>query len=106
MATTNEIIQECNSQMIDRIPNSGDLFISKSHDVCLDENDKTLYDAEILNKLNVSGLPPHCLPLKKNACIILIPNMNIKEGHVNGMQYIIEDFQPHCIKAWKLNKSR
>ena len=65
MATTNEIIQECNFCMNDRIPNSGDLFISKSHDVCLDENNKTLYDAEILNKLNVSGLPPHCLPLKK-----------------------------------------
>ena len=65
MATTNEIIQECNFRMIDRIPNSGDLFISKSHDVCLDENDKTLYDAEILNKSNVSGLPPHRLPLKK-----------------------------------------
>ena len=65
MATTNEIIQECNFWMIDRIPNSGDLFISESHDVCLDENDKTLYDAEILNKLNVSGLPPHRPPLKK-----------------------------------------
>ena len=65
MATTNEIIQECNFPMIDRIPNSCNLFISKSHDVCLDENPKTLYDAEILNKLNVSGLPPHRLPLKK-----------------------------------------
>ena len=44
--------------MIERILNSGDLFVSKIHDVCLDENDKTLYDAEILNKLNVSGLSP------------------------------------------------
>ena len=71
MATTNEIIQECNFRMIDRIPNSGDVFISKSHDVCLDENDKTLYDAEILNKLNVSGLPPHRLPLKKMHALFL-----------------------------------
>ena len=65
MATTNDIIQECNFQMIETLPNSGDLFISKSHDVCLDENNKTLYDAIILNKLNVSGLPPHRLPLNK-----------------------------------------
>ena len=72
--------------MIECIPNSGNLFISKSNDVCLDENDKTLDDAEILNKLNASGLPPHRLPLKKNACIILIHNMNVKEGHVNGTQ--------------------
>ena len=71
MATTNEIIQECNFRMIDRIPNSGDVFISKSHDVCLDENDKTLYDAEILNKLNVSGLLPHHLPLKKMHALFL-----------------------------------
>ena len=92
--------------MIEHIPNYGDLFISKSNDVCLDENDKTLYDPEILNKLNVSGLPPHHLPLNNNACIILIHNMNAKEWHVNGTWYIMEDFQPHCIKAWKLNKSR
>ena len=32
--------------------------------------------------------------------------MNIKNGHVNDTGYIIEDFQPHCIKAWILNKSR
>ena len=70
--------------MIERVPNSEDLFISKSHDVCLYENDKTLHDSEILNKLNVSGLPPHLLPLKKNAFIIIICNMNAKEGHVIG----------------------
>ena len=46
------------------------------------------------------------LPLKKNACIILICNMNVKEVWVNGTQYIIEDFQPHFIKAHRLNKSR
>ena len=32
--------------------------------------------------------------------------MIIKEVHVNGTQYIIEDFQQHCIKPRKLNRSR
>ena len=28
--------------------------------------------------------------------------MDIPHGHVNGTRYIIEDFQPHCIKARKM----
>ena len=65
MSTTNEIIQDLNFKMIERIPDSGDLYISKSHDSCLDEKDVPLYDDEFLNKLNVSGLPPHQMPIKK-----------------------------------------
>ena len=56
--------------MIQRIP--GELFISESIDECIEYRDKTLYDSDFLNKINASGIPPHRLALKKNACIILI----------------------------------
>ena len=46
----------------------------------------------------------HCtdFQLEKSA-IILILNLDIPHGHVNGTRYIIEYFQPHCIKARKMN---
>ena len=51
------------------------------------------------------GLPPHQIPIKKNAAIILMWNLDIPHGHVNCTRYIIEDFQPHCIKAWKMTSN-
>ena len=68
----------------------------------MDEKEVPLYNDKFLNKLNGSGLPPHQMPIKKNAAIILIQILDITHGNVNGTRYIIEDFQPHCIKARKM----
>ena len=103
MTCTNETIQQCNFDMVNKIP--GVMTTSISRDYCDEDSDKLLYDEEFLNKLNVSGLPPHRLPLKKHACIILIRNMDVKGGHVNGTRYIVDDLRPHLIKARKLNSS-
>ena len=51
--------------MIEQIPESVNLHTSKSHEPCIDEKDVPLYDEEFLNKLNLSGLPPQQLPIKK-----------------------------------------
>ena len=40
--------------------------------------------------------------LKNGACIILIKNLNVKDGHCNGTRYIIKDVTKHLIKAHKL----
>ena len=62
-----------------------------------------MYDNEFLNRVNVSGLPPHCLPLKEGACIILIRNLDVKKGDCNGTRYIIKELSKNLIKAKKLN---
>lgn len=81
MSSTNDVIQERNFQMISKLP--GDLIISESHDECVEDKDKTTYEAEYLNRINTSGIPPHRLALKKGACIILIRNLNVAKGHCN-----------------------
>ena len=59
MSTTNEIIQDLNFKMIKTIPESGDLYISKSHNSFIDEKDIPPWDEEFLNRFKVPGLPPH-----------------------------------------------
>ena len=62
MASTNRVVQDGNLKMVDRLP--GDRIISKSLDMCVEEEDQAIYDTDFLNDLNPSGLPPHRLALK------------------------------------------
>jgi ATP-dependent DNA helicase PIF1 len=101
MSSTNDIIQQKNFDMVERLP--GEMVISESIDSCLEDNDIATYDAEVLNKINASGIPPHRLALKPGACIILIKNLNIKHSHCNGTCYIIKEMTPRLIKAEKLS---
>ena len=101
MSPTNDTIQECNYEMIKRLP--GEMIESYSIDSCVEENDQALYDAEFLNRINASGIAPHKLALKVGACIILIKNLNIRDGHCNGTRYIITNLTKHLICARRLS---
>ena len=68
--------------MVKRLP--GEMVISNSIDSCVEDEHVATYDAEVLNRINASGIPPHRLALKPGACIILIKNLNISHGHCNG----------------------
>lgn len=81
MSPTNDVIQERNFQMMQRLP--GELIISESVNTCVEDRDKARYDSDYLNRINTSGLPPHRLALKRGACIILIRNLNVSNGHCN-----------------------
>ena len=100
MSTTNNVIQQCNFDMINQIP--GELVVSTSIDKCVEDNDTTLYDEAVLNKVNVSGIPPHRLALKVGACIILIKNLNVRQQHCNGTRYIIQSMTNRLIAAKRL----
>ena len=101
MSSTNDTIQERNYEFIKRLP--GEIEISLSRDSCVENDDQTLFEPEFLDRVNVSGIPPHRLALKKDACIILIKNLDIRHGHHNGTRYIIEDLTKSLIKAKKLS---
>ncbi len=47
------------------------------------------YPAEILNNFDVSGLPPHQLKLKVGAIVILLKNINSRQGICNGIRLLI-----------------
>jgi ATP-dependent DNA helicase PIF1 len=84
----NDLIQQRNNEMIDMLP--GDEFESVSIDFCMNDDDNRFYDSDTLNQQEVSGLPPHRLRLKKNACVILIRSLMPKKGFCNGKRCLVK----------------
>ena len=66
MSSTNDIIQQRNFEIVERMP--GEMIVSHSIDTCVEEENVATYDAEVLNKINASGIAPHHLALKPGAC--------------------------------------
>ena len=68
-----------------------------SADTVLDHDQVSTYPTEYLNKLNLSGIPPHCLELFVGCPIILIKNLT--GGLANGTRLIITKLMAHLIEA-------
>ena len=63
------------------------------------------YPVEFLNSVNLAGLPPHALDLKKHAVVMLIRNLSITRGLCNGTRLVVEDMKPRVIKARIISSS-
>ena len=63
--------------------------ISYSRDKYVEDDDVTLYGVEVLNGVTVSGIPPHCLPIKVGGLIILTKNLHIATWNYNSTRYIV-----------------
>ena len=57
------------------------------------------FQAEFLNTLMPSGLPPHCLKLKVGLPIVLLRNLNPRQGLCNGTRLIIKRLLRNVIEA-------
>ena len=60
---------------------------------------------EYLNTITPSGFPPHELELKIGAPVVLLRNLNIKEGLTNGARLVIKALYPHLIEVTTLASS-
>ena len=89
LATKNEVVDAINDICLNKMDNEE--IIIPSADSTVDPGDAALYPVEYINTLQTSGIPPHRLRLKKNAVIMLMRNLNIREGLCNGTRLIIDD---------------
>jgi ATP-dependent DNA helicase PIF1 len=78
---------------------SGSAVVYSSADSIEDEEQSHLFPVEFLNSLTPNGLPSHKLSLKVGVPIILLRNLNQKEGLCNGTRLIVRALQPHVIDA-------
>ena len=91
----NDLIQQRNNEMVDMLP--GDLFESFSIDSCINSADNYHFDSSVLNQQEPSGLPPHHIKLKKNACVILIRSLIPKKGFCNGKRCLVKDMRNNLL---------
>lgn len=84
LAPLNSVVNRYNADVIDAMP--GDAVSYRSVDYLEREShsDTVQYPVELLNSINPPSLPTHELKLKKGVVVLLLRNLNVTGGMVNG----------------------
>ena len=94
---TNSDTEEINQYLIKKIP--GQLHIFKSIDKVLNTKYGHDYPTEYLNSIYLGSIPPHILELKVGTPIILVRNLNPRQGMMNGTRCILLQIGKRVLKA-------
>ncbi|KAI3812104.1 hypothetical protein L1987_16809 [Smallanthus sonchifolius] len=103
LAPKNEVVQEINDRLLSIFPGEEREYLS-SDSICQtemvsDDLDESLYSPDILNGIKVSGMPNHKLVLKVGVPIMLLRNIDQKNGLCNGTRLQVISLGNHVIEA-------
>ena len=101
LCPTNQQAKEVNDLITEQFP--GDAKNFKSSDTTTDNNPE--FSPEFLNTLDLPGMAPHCLKLKKGMLVMLMRNLNPAEGHCNGVKYIVNNLLDRVIEVTAVSGS-
>ena len=95
----NRDVQKINDMVSSTLPHDEHVFLSIDNIVSDERNDPAfiLYPSEFLNSLEPSGLPPHCLTLKKGMLIMLLRNLSSNLS--NGTRLIIRNISSSILEC-------
>ncbi|XP_056685501.1 uncharacterized protein [Spinacia oleracea] len=102
LAPKNETVDKINGYILQMIP--GEEITYKSADrICPattgGRNVQSLYPTEFLNSLQFPGVPNHEIQLKVGCPVILLRNINQREGLCNGTRLIVTRLNHRIIEA-------
>ncbi|GBN88628.1 hypothetical protein AVEN_186599-1 [Araneus ventricosus] len=80
LAPTNKKTLEMNRSIIAKLQDEPHTFYSSDSIIFEDQNDLQNHPSEFLHDLTPSGMPPHALMLKKGVIVMLLRNLNLKQG--------------------------
>ena len=86
LAVTNRQVKAINDVALQKIDHISVML--ESSDKCTDNSDSYRFNSEYLNTLTPDGFPPHTLMLKPGIPLMLLRNLNPKEGLCNGTRLI------------------
>ena len=93
----NTDVNTINDYLINKFPGEVVSIYSADKLDTQDKDEQVQYPVEYLNSINVGGLPPHDLKLKKGCPIMLLRNINPSKGLCNGTRLICVDIQTRTI---------
>jgi hypothetical protein len=98
----NEYVDEINEYMLSQVGGDSKEYLSsdsigKADTVGADY--EALYPIEYLNSLEFAGLPKHKITLKRGVPIMLLRNLNQKEGLCNGTRLIVTNLGERVIEG-------
>ncbi|XP_076947749.1 uncharacterized protein LOC143619789 [Bidens hawaiensis] len=103
LAPKNEVVQEINDMFLARFPgehkeNLSSDSIDKSESVN-EDFDPSLYSPDVLNGLKFPGCPNHHLILKFGVPVMLLRNIDQKNGLYNGTRLIVKSLGNRVIEV-------
>ena len=103
LAPTNHEVALLNAKVLSSMP--GDVQIFRSADELAPSEDLLRFNKEYLNTLNPNGFPPFELNLKSQMPLILIRNLNPRQGLCNGTKMIFIKHLDHKVLQCQLEGS-
>ena len=88
LAPTNKEVQMLNEMLSAKLPGTSDIM--RSADQVTHRQDELRFNVEYLNSLTPSGFPPHSIELKPGMPLVLLRNLNPRQGLCNGTKLIYE----------------
>lgn len=106
LAPKNEVCGKYNQEVSDALP--GNYRYYRSFDAVAEDAGRQvlLVSEEVLNNLDMSCLPPHELALKLNSVVIMMRNINVPNGLVNGQRFLVSKMYDNCIQLTFLSGPR
>ncbi|MBW0571194.1 hypothetical protein O181_110909 [Austropuccinia psidii MF-1] len=91
----NNDISKINQGLLENVP--GTSF----HSTSIDQISEGLQSVpeEVLNRINPPGFPFHIIDLKVGVPVLLLRNLNIAKGLVNGTHLLVKDIKNHVLRC-------
>ena len=96
LCATNEDVDDINKIIQSNAQNT---TTQLSADTLADPSQYYIYPTEFLNSLTPAGLPPHKLSLQKNTPVLLLRNLDPKNGLLNGTRLQIITLSQRVLEA-------
>ncbi|KAG2991340.1 hypothetical protein PC128_g11644 [Phytophthora cactorum] len=95
LTTTNAVVQSINEAVAQRLERVSREYLST--DSVEEDEEVNFFEQEVLHTVNINGIPPHKLTLKKGAPIMMNRNLNPDLRLCNGTRLRIVEVNPHVI---------
>ncbi|UYV66735.1 hypothetical protein LAZ67_4002720 [Cordylochernes scorpioides] len=90
---------EINEKVLNCLPNRSQGLLSVDRADSENVEEQYNYPTEFLNSLTPKGMPPHRLNLKVCSIVMLLRNVNPKQGLCNGTCMVIQRMRSHVLEV-------